>query len=44
MKGDRMRETNGVFSSYFRHAQGRHFQALTLCLTVPITVSARARN
>ena len=25
MKGDRMRETNGVFSSYFRHAHGRHF-------------------
>ncbi len=44
MKSDRMREPNGVFSSYFWHAHGRHFQALTLYPTVPMTVPARACN
>jgi hypothetical protein len=29
---------------YFWPAHGRHFQALTLCPTVPITVPARGCN
>jgi hypothetical protein len=42
MKGKRMRETNGVFSSYVRYAHRHHCPALTLCATVPMTVPARA--
>jgi hypothetical protein len=36
-----MSETNGVFSSYFQHADSRYSQALALCPTVPMTVPAR---
>jgi hypothetical protein len=44
MKGNRMREPNGVFSSHFRHAHSRHCPALTLYPTVPKTVPARGCN